>query len=58
MRPDSGPFRAAPRHFPLKYTKYSRGKMACPARKILAAGHVAMLLTRPEWEAIGDINKN
>ena len=31
---------AALHHFPLQYTKYSCGKMACPTRKFLAVGHI------------------
>ena len=47
MHPDSGSFRAVLRHFPLKYTKYSCGKMACPARKSLAAGHISSFYIHP-----------
>ena len=43
----AGPFRAAPRHFPLKYTKYSCGKIACAARKFLAADRIAGFQMHP-----------
>ena len=46
--PDSGSFRAELRHFSLKYEKYSCGKMSCPARKSLAAGHAVGFQMHPD----------
>ena len=37
-----------PRRFPLQYTKYSCGKTACPARKILAVGHAPSFQIHPK----------
>ena len=39
-RPNSGSFPSAVHHFPLQYTKYSRGKMASSGEKSLAVGHI------------------
>ena len=53
-RPIGGPLSAEPRCFALKYTKYFCAKSPCPAKKSLAAGHIANFQTAPSglWDKI------
>ena len=45
----AAPLCPLPHHFPLKYSKYSCGKMACPGQKFLAAGHFASFQIHPDF---------
>ena len=44
-------FPPAVHHFPLQYTKYSRGKMASSGEKSLAVGHIADFQIDPSWNS-------
>ena len=54
--PNQRVFCPAPRHFPLKYNKYSCGKMACSGQKSLAAGHFASFQIHPNTLLHTEIN--